>query len=277
MNVDDLIEPTRIDGLPFIREIHRGVVTRRAGDGPPLLLFHGGRGCWNHWIRNIGPLARYFTVYALDLPGFGESMRVKRDLPLDDYFSLVIEGVRAILGETPYRLAGFSFGGMTAANVAQRMGRQVERLSLLAPAGWGGDRMGGDLKSLKGAVTAEDRRAVHRHNLGIALLANPANVTDESVTLQTYNIESASFDSASTSGHVRLFPALADYRGPLQLIMGTSDIVQVPSVEWRIAKVQETFPRVRVDRLEGGGHWAQYDCAEAYNKALIAFMRDATA
>jgi pimeloyl-ACP methyl ester carboxylesterase len=163
---------------------------------------------------------------------------------------------------------------MTAACVTARLGRQVERLSLLAPAGWGGDRMSGDLKSLKGAMSADERRAVHRHNLGVALLANPANVTNESVTLQTYNIESASFDSASTSGHVRLFPALAQYDGPLQLIIGTGDIVQVPSVEGRIAKMQEAFPRIRVDRLEGAAHWAQYDQAEGYNKALIAFMRD---
>jgi pimeloyl-ACP methyl ester carboxylesterase len=55
--------------------------------------------------------------------------------------------------------------------------------------------------------------------------------------------------------------------------MGTRDVVQAPSVEWRIAKMAETFPHLRVDRLEGAGHWAQYDRAEAYNAALIAFMR----
>ena len=274
VTVDDLFDPRRIDGLPLTREIYRGVVSRRTGSGPPLILFHGGRGCWNHWIRNIGPLAAHFTVYAIDLPGFGCSMRVPRDLPVDDYVDLVVEGVAAIMGQTPFRLAGFSFGGMTAASVAQRMGSQVARLSLLAPAGWGGDRLAGNLRSLKGAVTAEDRRAVHRHNLGISLLADPRNVTEESVTLQTYNIESASYDSASVSGHSRLFPALADYAGPLQLIMGTVDIVQAPSVEWRIAKMIETFPRIRIDRLEGAAHWAQYDRPEAFNTALISFMRD---
>ncbi len=40
---------------------------------PILLLFHGGSGSWIHWIRNVQPLARQFTVYAADLPGLGDS------------------------------------------------------------------------------------------------------------------------------------------------------------------------------------------------------------
>jgi len=274
MSVDDLLAPQRIAGHPVTPEIHRGVVIRKAGQGPPLILFHGGRGSWNHWIRNIGALAPHFTVIAPDLPGFGESVRLPRDLPIDDYVDIVVEAVAAMMGPAPFRLVGFSFGGMIAASVAQRLGAQIARLSLLAPAGWGGDRLPANLKGMRGATTQEAQRAVHRHNLGVSFLADPRSVTEEAVTLQAYNIDSASYDSATTSGLPRLFPALAAYRGPLQLIIGTDDIVQLPSVEWRIAKMVEAFPRLRVDRLDGAGHWAQYDRADAYNRALLAFMLD---
>ena len=49
------------------------MVWRVWGSGPPLALLHGGYGSWTHWIRNVLPLSRVFTVAAPDLPGLGES------------------------------------------------------------------------------------------------------------------------------------------------------------------------------------------------------------
>ena len=54
---------------------HQGctVYWRRFGDGPPLVLIHGGHGNWMHWIRNIEVLAQEHTLWIPDLPGFGDS------------------------------------------------------------------------------------------------------------------------------------------------------------------------------------------------------------
>ncbi len=46
-----------------------------AGSGPPLLLIHGFMGYSFSWRFNIEPLSRYFSVYAMDLPGSGFSQR----------------------------------------------------------------------------------------------------------------------------------------------------------------------------------------------------------
>src|SRR5690606_34848395 len=44
------------------------------GEGPPLVLLHGGSGSWTHWIRNIPALVDAgFSVFVPDLPGFGDS------------------------------------------------------------------------------------------------------------------------------------------------------------------------------------------------------------
>ena len=51
----------------------RKVAWRRWGQGAPLLLFHGGGGSWQHWVRNVEPLGHHHTVWAVDLPGFGDS------------------------------------------------------------------------------------------------------------------------------------------------------------------------------------------------------------
>ena len=49
---------------------------RIEGQGPELIMFHGGTGSWTHWIRNIPALRDHFTVHAYDLPGNGDSPSV---------------------------------------------------------------------------------------------------------------------------------------------------------------------------------------------------------
>jgi pimeloyl-ACP methyl ester carboxylesterase len=49
-----------------------------AGSGPPLLLIHGFMGYSFSWRFNVEPLARYFSVYAIDLPGCGFSQRTDK-------------------------------------------------------------------------------------------------------------------------------------------------------------------------------------------------------
>ena len=44
------------------------MAVRTIGSGPDVVLFHGGMGCWQHWIRNVDALAERFTVHALDHP-----------------------------------------------------------------------------------------------------------------------------------------------------------------------------------------------------------------
>ena len=49
------------------------VCWRGLGSGSPVVLVHGGHGSWLHWVRNIEALAAHHTVWAVDLPGFGDS------------------------------------------------------------------------------------------------------------------------------------------------------------------------------------------------------------
>ena len=43
--------------------------SKSTGSGPPLVLIHGGMGSVNHWDRNVGALARHYTVHTFDMPG----------------------------------------------------------------------------------------------------------------------------------------------------------------------------------------------------------------
>ena len=102
------------------------IVWRSWGAGPTLLLLHGHFGSWTHWIRNIGALARHFRVLAPDMPGFGDS----GDAPPGSRPRDLAAQLREALAELPeltgtIAVAGFSLGGLVAAEVAAQLGGQV--------------------------------------------------------------------------------------------------------------------------------------------------------
>ena len=95
---------------------------RRFGAGAPLVLLHGGHGSWMHWLRNVEALAAQHEVWIPDMPGFHDS-----ELPelsgVDALADALIATLDTLVGRNqPVDLAGFSFGGLVAAQFAVRRG-----------------------------------------------------------------------------------------------------------------------------------------------------------
>ena len=100
----------------------------KKGQGPPVILIHGFNLDHNTWSENMDVLARYFTVYAVDLWGSGYSTRE----PLDYGFPLFVEQIRLLMDHLDLgraHLVGHSMGGgiSIAFSVAHpaRVGRLV--------------------------------------------------------------------------------------------------------------------------------------------------------
>ena len=110
------------------------MVWRIWGAGPPLVLFHGGYGSWTHWIRNVLPLSRSFTVIAPDLPGLGESATPPEPHTAEGLASILVGGIDLVLPRRePLHLAGFSFGGVlgrACRSPARRPGARLYRRRL---------------------------------------------------------------------------------------------------------------------------------------------------
>lgn len=103
------------------------------GEGPPVVFLHaaGGAGQW-HEFHAL--LARQFTVYAPDHPGFGGS----DDLPeVADMADLVYHYLDLIerLGLDRPHVVGASFGGWIAAELAVAAPHAIGSLVLLSAAG----------------------------------------------------------------------------------------------------------------------------------------------
>ena len=87
-----------------------------AGEGPPLLLFHGLGASVVTWRDNIGPLSNAFQVYAVDLPGHGDTGKPDFDYAAD----AIVEFIQGLLPSSQprpagnHRLIGGALGLMTA-------------------------------------------------------------------------------------------------------------------------------------------------------------------
>lgn len=245
------------------------------GSGPPLLLLHGGVGSWNHWIRNIDAFAERFTVYAVDLPAFGDSPGVPRGIAKADYLASCRAGVAALLpdGET-FLLAGFSFGGIVAAHIAATFGERLRRVSLISPGGMRAFRLDDPpyRKMPDNDAPEAERRAVIRHNLLQLMLHHPESADEQAVDLQWRNIRRARIMSQRVGGRHDLLSDLRRVRCPLQILLGEHDTVIYPSHAERMAHIRAAAPQARFDVIPGAGHWMQYERAAAVNRVMLDFL-----
>lgn len=104
---------------------------RVAGEGPPVVLVHGWLSSGRIWERLAERLAQRFTVYALDLSGFGES-----DKPIAGYGvrygSRLLYAFCAHFGLTRATVVGHDIGGIMATKLAADHSEMVSRLVLVA-------------------------------------------------------------------------------------------------------------------------------------------------
>jgi pimeloyl-ACP methyl ester carboxylesterase len=263
------------------REVTRhagGTMTWRSwGAGPPLVLLHGATGSWTHWILAVGPLARRLRVIAPDMPGFGDSDPPAGD-SADALADAVASGLEALRpAPAPLHLAGFSFGGIVAGLAAARLGARVTTLVLVGPNGMALPmRPTRPLRRVEPGMTAEAVLAVHRENLGILMLADPARADDLAVHVQVENVRTARFKSGAIPASDALLRALPAVRARLAGIWGARDAFAAPFIAERRRVLAAFEPDLDFRVVEGAGHWVPYEAADTVAAALVELVGAAT-
>lgn len=106
-----------------------------AGKGPAVILLHGLGADWSSWSMTIGPLARNYRVIVPDQIGFGRS-----DKPFINYrVGTLVDFLAGLYKELKIErasLVGNSLGGFTATAFALAHPDKVDRLVLVAAAGY---------------------------------------------------------------------------------------------------------------------------------------------
>jgi pimeloyl-ACP methyl ester carboxylesterase len=245
------------------------------GAGENLLLVHGGTGSRKHWIRNTAALAEHYRVWAIDLPGFGESLDVPAGIDSTQYIDYVYEHLQALtFTHEPFLLGAFSFGSVVSSGLAIKFGERLKKMSIIGPAGFGIKRaVPIDTRSMRSAGSSiEAQNEVMRHNLKAIMLYYPDSITDEMLAMHRVHINETRFDSRPLSLSPLLLANLKQVSCPLQILWGEHDQYAHPKLDERMQLTQQALPSARLAKIARAGHWAQYENAEDTTRAMLDFF-----
>lgn len=101
----------------------------KIGEGPAIVLIHGFCETKEMWKTFSKDLSTSFTVYAIDLPGFGESTLNQTEITLEEIAS-EIEGWIRLQGINQPFVIGHSLGGYVLLALAESLGSKLKGIGL---------------------------------------------------------------------------------------------------------------------------------------------------
>lgn len=245
----------------------------KQGRGPAVVIIHGLGGRKEDFKAVMAGLSTAYTVYAIDMVGFGGSSRTAPKITI----GLQADSVRALLasqGLGRAHLVGNSLGGWVAATVAATTPAVVEKLVLIDAAG---------LKiTLSGPppVKFAPETVEEMHQLLAVALDAPFAQTPEFAAKALADFK-ASGEAATLGKLFAAFGAPDNKDRPLDDLL---PLIQAPTlVAW--GANDRLFPAALADIVAGGvkgsrkvlipnaSHFPQVDNPAALNAELLAFLR----
>jgi N-formylmaleamate deformylase len=245
---------------------------RTGGAGPPLVLLHGltGNGaCWSPLGRC---LQSEFDVVMPDARGHGQSGKPSAGYRYDDLASDVLALIRELELATPI-LLGHSMGGMTAAEVASKIGGATGGVILVDPTFLSPQRQ---REVFDSPVVEQHRRLLRRNKDDVVadIRARHPHRSAEMIEL----LAEARLHTGVSAFDV-LMPPNPDYRQlvsaicvPVLLVIGDVRAGAVVSLE-AARELQAVNPRLRVEQIQGGGHGLPYDHPERLEVVARSFRQ----
>jgi 2-hydroxy-6-oxonona-2,4-dienedioate hydrolase len=250
-----------------------------------VILCHGGSGSWLHWVRTIPALRVKYNVWAVDLPGLGDS-----DMPPPPYTpehagKWLARGISDLMPSSARaHVVSFSFGAHVAtfalAELGDRLGvaglrELVADFTICGCAALGLNR-GREIvfaKERAGMGDAELRQ-VHAINLAALMIREPDRIDGMAIDIQASNVRRARFRSRPFAGTDEIKRNLHRVNVPLNAIWGALDQIAAPGVDQRYAVLREHHPELSTRTVADAGHWVMYEQPTAYNTALLELLAE---
>lgn len=113
----------------YIVANNQEIYYQKLGSGKDLIMLHG----WKQDLSTFYPVAqglkKHFTLWLIDLPGFGRSENPKKDFTVSDYAKTIAEFIKSNKIHRPNLLA-HSLGGNIAIKLASENGELIDKLVL---------------------------------------------------------------------------------------------------------------------------------------------------
>lgn len=241
---------------------------RVEGEGSNVVLLHGWGSSIKLFDKLIGHLSQKHRVYALDMPGFGESGDPDGVWCVDDYVDFVIAFMNK-LGINETSLLGHSFGGRVIIKLVNRqnLSIKVNKIVLVDSAG------------IRPKKTAEQKRRTFIYKMGRRVLDFPPVRVLYPNALENYRKKHGSADYNAASPLMRqvlvkvvnedLETFLEGIKQPTLLIWGELDTA-TPIEDAK--KMEEKIPDAGLVTIEGVGHYAYLERPVIVNRVLDSFL-----
>jgi pimeloyl-ACP methyl ester carboxylesterase len=228
---------------------------QRAGSGEPVILIHGLSASSRWWRHNVDALAKRFTVYTIDLIGFGRS-RGRQRFVLADSAALLARWMESV-GIERAHIVGHSMGGYIAAQLAVEHPERILRLVLVDAA----------------VPLPRKSRLQHLLHLGREMRYTPPQFLHLLATDAALAGPRTVLSAANQLLVADLEPELGKIAAPALIVWGEHDPLVPPEIGDRLA---ELIPNARRCVIPGSGHKPMLERPEAFNAAVIAFLTESS-
>ncbi len=273
---DDIIPVTR--PVPIAEALQTWVpergplhISRRPGDGIPIMLIHGFAADSQSWAPFEKALGQEHPLIRVDLPGHGKSPK-QGISSFPELVSIVSKAFdQATHDVGPVHLLGHSLGGALAIALADIRGRKIASLSAIAPAGLGpeidADALGGIVRATRVESLAPWLRR---------LTATPEGISDDYARAAMSSRSDPALRAVQSEMTAALFPdgvqsfdlraALSRLKCATQILWGRQDHI-LPS-----RHALATNGDFAIHLLNGAGHVPQIECPDRVARIVKYFI-----
>ena len=244
----------------------------KRGDGAQtVVLVHGFGGDLDNWLFNIDALAGKTKVYALDLPGHGQSTKTLGEPSLAKLSHDLI-GFMDSVGIDSTHLVGHSMGGAIALKTALDAPERVKSLTLISSAALGAEINEAFINGFVAAANRRDLKPVVEQLFNDPKLVSRQLLDDllkykrlDGVGEALSSLARALFANGRQASV--LAGNLAKMRPPAIVIWGANDRI-IPSSH------AAALGNARVEVIEGAGHMVQMEKASRVNEMILAHVAE---
>ncbi len=242
------------------------------GEGPAVVLVHGGLVDSRMWDAQMGPLSKRFRVVRYDLRGYGRSAA-----PADEYYPL--EDLRALLDYLKIdkaTLVGLSLGGIVAADFALEHPARVERLVLVG-SGLRGDKQPRDEKAAN-AYQVGEREGAEKYFEAFTqseMLAGLRDKPKARASMRAMMVENFKAVAYLRKGLPQApepptVERLAQIKAPTLVVVGSLDGRNLQNIADTLAS---KIPGARKVVVRGASHHPPVETPREFNRILLEYLK----